>query len=176
MSLRKLFLLLLAFLLSSSVDLFKSPSSSERRLATFLRKFHSTLPHSSKNRSQKRLIVQWRITFDDVTVSFPSCLQLTSSSGVSIAPVVALCCYPLSLSLSFRLPSCPQLSFLRLRRALSQLFHLASVGMSAFLPTPPLGVPALPLWLKGVDQGLLHPTPTEGFEGRLITLFTLSSM
>ncbi|GAA5882832.1 hypothetical protein JCM16303_002484 [Sporobolomyces ruberrimus] len=49
-------------------------------------------------------------------------------------------------------------------------------GAQAFLPTPPPGVAALSLWLKGVDAGLLHPTPTPGFEGRLIALFTLSTV
>ncbi|GAA5923791.1 uncharacterized protein JCM15063_003767 [Sporobolomyces koalae] len=49
-------------------------------------------------------------------------------------------------------------------------------GTAAFLPTPPDGVAAIPLWLRGVDEGLLHPTPTGGFRGRLITLFTLSTL
>ncbi|GAA5966773.1 hypothetical protein JCM3765_000944 [Sporobolomyces pararoseus] len=51
-----------------------------------------------------------------------------------------------------------------------------SAGVAAYLPSPPDGVAALQLWLKGVDQGLLHPTPTPHFKSRLITLFTLSAI
>ncbi|GAA5908928.1 uncharacterized protein JCM6883_002556 [Sporobolomyces salmoneus] len=46
----------------------------------------------------------------------------------------------------------------------------------AFLPTPPNGIAALPLWIEGVDEGLLHPTPTPHFRTRLITLFTFSAI
>ncbi|GAA6024515.1 hypothetical protein JCM11491_006683 [Sporobolomyces phaffii] len=49
-------------------------------------------------------------------------------------------------------------------------------GAESFLSPPPAGIDSFSFWLKGVDQGLLHPTPTGGFKGRLITLFTLSTL
>ncbi|GAA6064539.1 hypothetical protein JCM10212_005643 [Sporobolomyces blumeae] len=49
-----------------------------------------------------------------------------------------------------------------------------SAGVTAYLSDPPEGQLAFPYWLKGVDEGLLHPTPTEGFRTRLIVLLTLT--